>query len=441
MVMRRALWLSAVCVCLLSPAWLLAQPPSASTADFRQPPGPPQPPLPPSPAVPLASPPGGMDEGPVTGPAEAVPDDEYHGPHLTLSADYLYWWITRAPSGGALVTASRNPGDRGILGTPTTGVLFGDDRTNFDALNGVRFNALAQINGCWGVSVTGFWLEQKDLPFLFGSSGVATSPTIARPYQDATTKASSSLVVAGPGMQGGVHDDVSSELWGLDANAVYTLVEQDQFRIGLLGGVRYFDLDENLTLTSNSVSLSSGFFFNNVAVPPNSSVLRRDLFYTRNHFYGGQIGTEIEGQLGPFILGMVTKLALGATQEFLDTSGASTLYLPGAIRPSAQAVGGVYVQGTNLVSQVRTRFAVVPEINLCVGAHVSDHVFVFAGYNLIYMSETLRASDQVDRNINSSLLAAPNFVTRLGPAYPVPQFHTTTDFFAHGANVGIGIRF
>ena len=73
-----------------------------------------------------------------------------------------------------------------------------------------------------------------------------------------------------------------------------------------------------------------------------------------------------------------------------------------------------------------------------VGCQLTDNARIYAGYNFMYMSNVVRAGDQIDANVNPTLLPPRTNVT--GPALPafMPK---TTDFWAQGISIGLELRY
>src|SRR5438132_8498421 len=159
----------------------LGQPPADS---------PPPPPVaveaPPTPVVPLAT------------------NDDYGAPgRLWFIADYLSGWmqpahlpplVTTSPAGTPLTQA-------GVLGFPTTSVLFGGD-VNSDMRFGLRFGAGYWLDSdrVFSVDVGFTVLESQAAIFSESSSG---TPILARPFENPVTGTAQSLIVAFPGASSG----------------------------------------------------------------------------------------------------------------------------------------------------------------------------------------------------------------------------------------------
>src|SRR5262249_56449806 len=88
-------------------------------------------------------------------------------------------------------------------------------------------------------------------------------------------------------------------------------------------------------------------------------------------------------------------------------------------------------------------FAYLPELNIKFGFQVTQHMSVFTGYNLIYISKVERPGDQIDPNVNPTLLPISN---QFNPQFPFGAFrpsrlNETSDFVAQGFQFGLSFRY
>jgi len=104
-------------------------------------------------------------------------------------------------------------------------------------------------------------------------------------------------------------------------------------------------------------------------------------------------------------------------------------------------VGGLLALRSNIGSFHQDRFGVVPEVDLKVGYHLTDHVKIFAGYDFLYWSSVVRPGQQIDRTLNETLI--PNFNSgqpASGVNRPMALFHDS-DFWAQGLTVGLEYKY
>jgi hypothetical protein len=263
----------------------------------------------------------------------------------------------------------------------------------------------------------------------------------------------------------------SSQLQGAELNAVLGAYDGCNFRAVLLAGFRYAGLDERIGITSmvtqNSTDTTT---FNPALLLPTGGIpvansltmvsTRADQFDTHNSFYGGQIGARGEYCWHWLSLEVGGKLALGSMVEVANVGGSTAftttstvtptmLVTPGGIplnpatgapavttTTSGQLPGGFFAQPSNMGHYSRTAFAVVPEVNIKVGAQLTDWLRATVGYTFLYMSEVLRPGDQIDRTINPGWLTVPP-TPGARPAFPF----RTSDFYAQGLEFGLELRY
>jgi hypothetical protein len=168
-----------------------------------------------------------------------------------------------------------------------------------------------------------------------------------------------------------------------------------------------------------------------------------DRFQTTNNFYGGQLGARASFENSRLFINATGKVAFGGTQETVRVSGATFTNDFTGFGPVASYPGGYFSQPTNIGSQSRTAFAVVPEANLNVGIRLSPWASFVVGYTFIYVSSVARPGDQIDRVINPSQAPSINAnpaSTLVGPARPQLGVHDT-DFWVQGVNFALELRY
>ncbi|HBI44176.1 MAG TPA: hypothetical protein DDY78_15185 [Planctomycetales bacterium] len=370
-------------------------------------------------------------------------------PKFYACGEYLLWRFKKDTTPPLISTSQ--PRDFGILGRPTTQVLFGGDGLSSGTHSGARFTAGFWLDDCEhkAVEISGFFLPGDERQFQANS---AMFPVIARPFFSVNRNAETVQLTAFPGLStGNANVSNASNLWGLEANLRCNLCCGSTgckdccdcgcgrdggwtYRVDALGGVRYLNLREGLTITENVQ--------NSPTAPPPVNSARAfvfDQFATRNQFYGGQVGLDTEFSRGPWSLNIRGKVAIGDTHQDLNINGSQNVTF--ANGTNRNFVGGLLAERSNIGSFHRDRFSVVPEVDLNVSYHLNDHVRVFAGYDFLYWSSVVRPGRQIDRTIDETLI--PNFASGQAPAgqnRPMVLFHES-DFWAQGLNLGLEFRF
>jgi hypothetical protein len=412
------------------------------------------------PAAPMAANPmaggnGYVTEAPAAGWSEACGCPQPS--RVWGSAEYLLWWVKDGPLPFPFVLTgpvngpppNNNPGALNEGGFPILG-----KSVEFGALSGVRASVGGWLDagGTLGIEGSGFLLPQQSKTFR-AASDANGNPVLGFRYLDtpASGNGPEDIFQASipPGNANGVGPFAGSlavishtRLWGADVNAVAGLANGGGLRLQALGGFRYVDLSEDLSLQLQSTALDgSTVFFQGNAFPAPSAVATTDLFRTRNQFYGGQLGVRGEFSLGNFIVSSTGKVALGSNHEAVEVQGTSTLFPnPG---PTTTVPVGQFAGPSNIGRRTRDEFAVIPEVEVKVGYQVTNWLRATVGYNFLYVSRVVRPGSQVDLFVNDSVNPV-NGAFGVAPidrsALPQPLFNRT-DFWAQGITFGLELRY
>jgi hypothetical protein len=173
-----------------------------------------------------------------------------------------------------------------------------------------------------------------------------------------------------------------------------------------------------------------------IALPgnPGPNEFINDHFGTRNQFYGGQFGFASHGTCGRLSFDGVFKFAMGDVHEVLNIDGSTTL-VGGGFGHTTNP-GGVFAQPTNIGHHNKDQFAILPELTLTAGYQLTQHARATIGYNILYLSQVLRAGDQLDQVDSRQVRGLSTFVENSGAAQPQPRFFSDR-FYAQGMNLGL----
>lgn len=359
-----------------------------------------------------------------------------------VSAEYLLWWIKTAQT-PALVTTSPES-SLGILGQPGTRVLIGGQGLDRDPLHGGRFMAGMWLDCCQtkGIEFGYFFLSNRETECAAGGPGTPGSATVARPFFNVLTGREDSQLVAFPNvLAGSAAVNSNARLQGVTPNLICNLCccspkdccNPHGYRMDLLVGPRYYDLEEDLTIREDLRVAPS------LPVLGGSRINIVDSFDTRNRFYGGFIGGRAEFWMDRLFVNVTGGVALGSTQQSVRINGNTIIAPPtGAV---VNRAGGLLTQQSNIGRYSRHEFTYVPEVGFNVGYQVTDCLRAFVGYTFLYWSEVVRPGDQIDRGLNTTqlpTLGGPGSLT--GPRRPAFSFNDTS-FWAQGINFGVQLRF
>ncbi len=274
-------------------------------------------------------------EGP-SAPAECLPPNGFSNvhpervglvPQFSLEADFLYWWVRRMQVPPLVTTGSLKDALPGALGEPGTGLLIGGTEGP-SRQSGGRLSALYWFGQAheWGVEANAFILTGATSNVgVINGGDPSSSLVLARPFLNPNTGSSDADPIAIPGVQGGaLNISMPRRFYGGDLNVRYSecLDVVVWSRITFLGGVRYLNLNEQLLIQEYVTDVPDAF-----GNPGNLTNLV-DNFETRNRFYGGQLGMELESRVGPVVVTLLGKVAVGQTQQQITISGGSSVTEP-----------------------------------------------------------------------------------------------------------------
>jgi len=366
-------------------------------------------------------------------------------PQFWFSTEYLYWWVKPSPGTVPLVTTgSAADAIPGAIGQPHTATLFGGSDYNFPGMSGVRATLGGWIDrdNKWGVEASGFLLENQVKTYNNSTSSVLAVPINV----SGTSFANGQNVVplnspvagqvnplnagsTGPGAvattgpyTGSVNVALTSQLWGTELSLYYNCFRGSGWTLDGIFGARYLSLRESLTLDATSID-STGI-----------SNVYHDNFQTSNQFVGGQVGFRTSYRYCGFALEGTLKVAIGMNLENVTNSGSTTQTAGGV---TSVFPGGILTQPSNIGNQNQSNLSVIPQVTLKVGYDLSPNVRVFAGYDFLYWTNVVRASNQIDHSVNPSQSYGGTLAGASNPSFLFNQ----SSYFAQGVNVGVLFSF
>lgn len=352
-------------------------------------------------------------------PMKAPPQPTDFNP-FWAEVDYLAWSVTgdKLP---ALVTTSPvgTPlGVVGVLGQPTTTVLFGNSSVNNDWRSGGRITA-----GYWfdpqrsrGIEASFFGLENLSTGFATDTNA---NPILARPFTNALTGFPDALIAGFPGLAtGSASASETSRLLGAGALYRWDLGAWSGQRVSALVGYRYLRSTDTLTISNTATILAFGTFS------------PTDNFKASSNFHGLDLGLTGDWRNGPWSLEWRGKVALGANLNSADISGSTASTVAGV---TTTAPGGFLALSSNIGHYDQTHFAVVPELSLKAGYQVAPGWRLIAGYDVMYWTGVQRAGGLIDTTVNPNLAPPP---AGGGPNRPGPVLNTT-NLLAQGFSFGV----
>lgn len=342
-----------------------------------------------------------------------------------LTADYLYYQIQSAKKVIPLVI------EQPVRDGPFD-IVLGDKKMGNDWHSGARITLGYLFNECLGLGVEAeyFFLAQRSKHDEVKSNKNG-SPRLRVPYFNVTTNRPDSSALSTPGIFHGSADlKVTDKMQGAELNIVKDICFRNTSGFRVLAGFRYWNFTDHLKFSVNSPL---------VVVP--TVYKYHDTFRTQNNFYGGQIGASYARDFCRFCFDLKAKIALGAMcQKSIIDGRFQTNEFDGSVQSFE---GGFFALPTNIGSRSKTRFSVIPEINLNIGYRITDRFCVRVGYSAFYVTEVLRASEQMNGHLNPSQSANIDFTPDpklVGKPSPKGKIKST-GLWAQGVNAGFEYTF
>ncbi|MGB6236450.1 MAG: BBP7 family outer membrane beta-barrel protein [Bradyrhizobium sp.] len=353
-------------------------------------------------------------------PIKAPPPIQDSGNLFWAEIDYLGWSV-KGDHPPPLVTTSPAGTPRpqaGVVGLPTTTVLFGDSSVNGAWRSGGRLQA-----GYWfdpqrtrGIEASFFDLQDASTGFATDSNA---HPIVGRPFFNVLTMQPDVSGVGFPGaITGSVAVNESSRLLGFDTHYRQYIGTWSGQQVSALIGYRYLRSSDNLSIPEAINAVGFGAF---------SSI---NSFGATGNFHGVDLGAAGEFKRGPWMVEWRGTLALGAVFNSAAINGSTTANFGGGVTTQP---GGLLALSSNIGNFSQTRFSVVPELALKASYQFAPRWRLVAGYDLLYWTEVQRAGGLIDTAVNPNL-APP--AAGGGPLRPMPVFNTSS-LMAQGFNLGV----
>ncbi len=363
-----------------------------------------------------------------------------------FNLDYLLYFNKSQPGNFPLLTTGA-PAGGGIPGSPGTRVLAGDEDFGYDQFSGFRVELGFYVDQAQrrGIYASGFLLEQRSR-IIEVASDATGQPLFARPFLNTATGAADVLLISFPTtVAGSGRVYTASRTYSIEGGSWTNLYrscpdDRNLVNLNLLAGFRYFELYETLRIEQNSSLISGTAVFDGKLIGAPANIGVSDEFEVYNRFYGGNVGLNLEFRRDRLFFNTTAKIAVGVMNERLDTRGFSTL--SGTTTGANSVVsGGLYANSQNIGRFNEDRFCVIPEVNFSLGYQVSSWLTANVGYNYLYVSRVARPGDQFNPAVNPNLVpTSPSF--GLGaPTAPMIGQIIQSDYWMHGLNFGLTMRY
>jgi hypothetical protein len=446
--------------------------------------------MPPAAVVPPASPPAaaapnGYVTAPPAGPTSPFPtvgappgDAPYlppeswgsgggrAGPVFYADAAFLLY---RVRAGNLPTTASALP--VGVLNVTTTDPLtavvtqtpvpvsitssttFGS-ALQYGSQNGARLNLgfWCDPEETWGLEAVGMF-TQRGIDH-FGAQGINSSPlsinTGVTPNVLVLTGGAASEVPGNPVVlvrqsQTTTTGSSSNDLYGGQLNARCIGLRIGCFDFGGLLGFRYLYFRDDVSVNSTT-TLTQPPGVTDPAGSDTSTNLAyssADRIVTYNHFYGGQLGVDMDAKFGSFFFYTRFTAAAGEMAQTARVSGVTQMINNDPLHPTPGSMtlpGGLLSAPGDQGSHTRSRISFIPEVNLKLGYQFTTWLRGYVGYDALDISSVARAgSSTVQTNFNSNVTVAGTTNT-VSLAQPTFHFADST-VFVQGLTFGLQLMY
>lgn len=344
-------------------------------------------------------------------------------PRVYGSFDTLVVW-RHGGNYPAILTTS-DPADEGVLGAPSTRVLFGDGYETGDAGLGGRITIGMWLDDYQNWSIGGRFMALTEE----GASYTATSAeydTLAFPFFDTVAGVQDSIVVALPGSGTNAANNTTVNL-----NNDNTLYMGDFFvtkhlytnhgnRWDFVTGYSYAKLEDSFTINAQYTNQDAGG-----TISVGDVVTLRDDFSATNEFHGGQFGLIAEFQDGPFSWRAMGKISVGGMKQEATISGSTS------INGNPPTADGIYARSSNSGSYSRDQFAYIPEVSVDMIYAYNCNLDFKLGTNFVYFSDVATGATLINPNMD---------INSLNPTDPTFNF-IEQDFWVVGMTLGMEFHY
>ncbi len=320
----------------------------------------------------------------------------------------------------AILTTSA-PADEGVLGAPTTRVLFGDGYETGDAGIGGRITVGLWLDDYQNWSVGGRFLALEEEGASYATTS-AEFDTLAFPFFNTNTGMQDSVVVALPGSGTNAANNTTVNL--NNENSLYMgdffvtkhIYTNHGNRWDFVTGYSYAKLEDSFGINAQFTNQDAGGSFSVGDV-----ITLNDNFSATNEFHGGQFGLIAEFQDGPFSWRAMGKISVGGMKQEATVSGSQT------VNGVLIANQGIYARSTNSGSFSRDQFAYIPEATVDMIYAYNCNLDFKLGANFVYFSDVATGATLINTNIDPSVLNPTD-----------PQFNfIEQDFWVVGMTFGM----
>lgn len=352
---------------------------------------------------------------------------------IWFKTDFLLWSVPNSNVPFPVVTTGTPTDDcfAGVIGNPNTSVLFGNQNFSNDHTNGLRVTLGGWLDNShdYGIEASGFTIFRETHAAVF-SSDKSGNPGLYLSGFNTQLNREDSAIIADPLQKFGGTIRVATDLglFGVEINGLFNIRRNANFEWTFLSGARYLDFRESFGVSAVSRDLIL-----------NQQITLDDQFKSSNQFLGYQAGSRMRWRAGNWLFDLTGKLALGGNQRTVLVNGRSTSGGPDATNPG-NFVGGFYAQPSNIGRETDIVMCIMPAVELKLAYQITSGMIASIGYDMMYLNQTVRVANQVDRNLNLSQSAVLGSPAPSAPLTPRRGLDSS-DLFVNGLSLGLEIRY
>jgi hypothetical protein len=307
----------------------------------------------------------------------------------------------------------------------TAGVWLGDDQSlGLEATGFFLNNRTAGFTSTTGNSVNEAIIQLPGSNNHFIVTGA--TPTLFQSEAAFLVRQAAATLVGGE----------SNGLWGAEVNA--RAASASFGAVSGFVGFRYLEYHENLEIHDTvQLALPTGAVSGNVFnlnLPGTIEASTADRIHTRNQFYGGQVGLDLDTFVRRVIFDVRAQVALGVMHQSAEVGGA-TVQPNGAVVP-----GGLLSGPLDAGTHHRNEISWVPEIDLKLGYMITPYIRAYVSYDFLYLFNVLRAGEQSGTQTSGVTVAVAGVPSPITVTTPAFRFKDS-DVWVQGINVGMEIRY
>lgn len=387
-----------------------------------------------------------------------------------VRADYLLWWSKGGEVPPLITTSTDTDQGSGIIGSPYTRILYGDEVINFANRSGIRASGGVLLGCGRAIEFDYLTLGRSNNGRDLYSSGDYTSGNefLARPFVDFATGLNAAEEVAGDALRGRIRANQSEffqsygvyfrkpiycpqpvccvdeccgetceeaceetctdESCSTSSVGFLEVIRPRAWRIDFLGGWRSYRLEEWTTIEENLVVKNRPPYI------PGSTFDVRDSFASENIFNGAEIGLSAQRCSGRWKFDLLAKVGLGSQTQIARING-HTVIDDTVVLPMTYE-GGLLALDSNIGEYRRNKFVAIPQFGGEVSYQLTKYLRGFVGYSIIYWPSVVRSGALIDTTVDQNQIP-PMTASGTRPAFSWNE----SDYWAQGMNFGLEARF